>query len=206
MTGDKAMEVATVTTAVIASASLVGTTTEQIARSVETNRNVTIQITNYSRMYTLANPRTHTTSGYCYNSPQPTFPPCVKEVHSFSKTAHTACGAVGVLTYQILTEGQECVGELVIMFSVPYDYIQYENIYVLGIFKPHIQCDDALFNQMYYEKGPFQREKGTGSCLTYSGKEGVVKGTMSPQGKSIMKVEFWDVKSSKANSPECKMS
>ncbi|XP_066539096.1 uncharacterized protein [Hoplias malabaricus] len=173
--------------------SLIGTTADQISASIKTMRNVTIQITNYSKKYTLANPRTHTTSGYCYHTPQPTIPPNYHEVCSFSKTANVARGAVGVLTYQILTEEQECVRELGIMFSVPFNYNHYTNWFALGFFKPDVPCDDALFNQMYYEGGLFQRQKGTGCCLSYSDKQFVVKGTMSPQGKAVMKLEFRNV-------------
>ncbi|XP_066529090.1 DELTA-actitoxin-Afr1c-like isoform X2 [Hoplias malabaricus] len=179
--------------AAVVGLSLIGTTADQISASIKTMRNVTIQITNNSKKYTLANPRTHTTSGYCYHTPQPTIPPNYHEVCSFSKTANVACGAVGVLTYQILTEKEEYIGELSIMFSVPFNYNHYTNWFALGIFKHNVPCDDALFYQMYYEGGPFQRQKGTGCCMSYSDKQSVVKGTMSPQGKAVMKLEFSDV-------------
>ncbi|KAL7873625.1 hypothetical protein AOLI_G00126960 [Acnodon oligacanthus] len=114
--------------AAIAGASLFGTSVEQISRSIDTWRNVTIEITNYSNKFTLTNPRTYTYSGYCYHPPQPTIGKMMKEACSFSKTPHTACGSVGVLTYQIISNEGKHAGELAIMFSVPYDYNQFENI------------------------------------------------------------------------------
>ncbi|KAI4899038.1 hypothetical protein NFI96_027257, partial [Prochilodus magdalenae] len=185
--------IATSATAIIAGASLVGTSIDQISHSMDTWRNTTIQITNYSDTSILANPRTHTTSGYCYLPPQPTIAKRTQEACSFSKTPHTARGSVGVLTYQILRNGTDNVGELAIMFCVPYDYNIYEsNMFALGIYQPNISCDDDLFNEMYYSSGPFTRGKGSGSVMEYSGEQAVVKGTMSAFGQSVIKVEFWD--------------
>ncbi|KAI4874692.1 hypothetical protein NFI96_021611 [Prochilodus magdalenae] len=183
------------TTAIIAGASLFGTSVDQISRNMETWRNATIQIINYSETSILANPRTHTTSGYCFLPPQPTINRRTKEACSFSKTPHTACGSVGVLTYQIRKNGTYNVGELAIMFSVPYNYNHYENTFALGIYEPNISCDDDLFNKMYYCNGPFTRGKGLGSVMEYSGEQAVVKGTMSAFGRSVIKVEFWDKQS-----------
>ncbi|XP_072545017.1 uncharacterized protein [Salminus brasiliensis] len=177
---------------IIHGASLIGTSAEKISRAINTWRNVTIQITNHSCKYTLEQPRTYTISGYCHHPPQPTIAKNTQEVCSFTKTAHTARGAVGVLTYSILTDEQGCVGEMVIMFSVPFDYNCYKNWFALGIFESGVSCDEKLYKQMYYESGPFTRANGTGSCITYFKKEALLKGTMSPQGHSVIKVEFWD--------------
>uniref|UniRef100_A0A3B1JMA8 Bryoporin-like n=1 Tax=Astyanax mexicanus TaxID=7994 RepID=A0A3B1JMA8_ASTMX len=183
-----------VASAVIAGASLFGTSAEQISRNINTGRNVTIQITNYSNKYTLVDPRIYTYSGHCHNPPQPTIKKNTQEVCSFSKTAHTACGAVGVLTYQIIPDERcRCIRELAIMFSVPYDYNHYKNLFALGIFLPNQPCDETLYNKMYYEEGQeYQRQNGTGSTMTYTSKDIILKGTMSPQGQSVMKVELWD--------------
>ncbi|KAI4874694.1 hypothetical protein NFI96_021607 [Prochilodus magdalenae] len=162
--------------------------TDQISRDMNTNRNVTIQITNCSDTYILANPRTHTTSGYCYLPPQPTIAKKTQVACSFSKTPHTARGSSGVLTYQILQNETDNVGELAIMFSVPYDYNMYENWFGLGIFEAGFSCDAVLFKLMYYDvTGPFTREQGSGSVVKYSDKGVLVKGTMSAFGKSFIK-------------------
>ncbi|XP_076867078.1 DELTA-stichotoxin-Hcr4a-like [Brachyhypopomus gauderio] len=184
------------TSAIIPGASLTGTSAEQISQGINTGRNVVIEISNFSDTYTLGNPKVHTSSGYCLSPPQPTIQKKTKEACSFTKTSDTACGAVGVLTYQMLTNESYPVGELAIMFSVPYDYNMYENWFALGIFNAGLSCNDDLFKKMYYDPSTnhstFTRGKGTGSEITFSGGKLCIKGTMSPAGKSIMKVEFWD--------------
>uniref|UniRef100_W5KPN9 Uncharacterized protein n=1 Tax=Astyanax mexicanus TaxID=7994 RepID=W5KPN9_ASTMX len=165
----------------------------QLSKIMNTDRNVTIQITNYSNNYTLDNPRIYTYSGHCYDPPQPTIKQNPKEVCSFTKTASTATGSVGVMTYQILTNDRRCIGELAIMFSVPYDYNLYENVFALGIFKKNTECDETLYNMMYSNVcAEFRREKGIGSSMTHTGGNILLKGTMSPQAQSVMKVELWD--------------
>ncbi|XP_036449149.1 bryoporin-like [Colossoma macropomum] len=173
-------------------ASAVFTGADQISRGIKTSRNVTIQITNYSDTYILANPRTYTFSGCCHHPPQPTIAQKTQEICSFSKISYTARGAVGVLTYQILQNEEEHVGELAIMFSVPFDYNLYKNWFALGIFDADIPCDLNLFKRMYYDiDGPFTRAKGTGSIIKHKDRP-LVKGTMSAFGHSIIKVELWD--------------
>ncbi|XP_017331439.1 nigrelysin [Ictalurus punctatus] len=179
--------------AIMAGESLRGTSIENISHNIDTIRNVSIQITNFSDMYTLANPRVHTSSGYCLSPPQPTITKKTSESCSFTKTPYVAQGSVGVLTYEILTDEGQRVGELAIMFSVPFNYYKWENCVGLGIYEQQISCDDELFHQMYYEKGPFTATVATGSLITYSGKGTCVKGTMSPAGNAIMKVEFRDL-------------
>ncbi|KAL6478454.1 hypothetical protein MHYP_G00142890 [Metynnis hypsauchen] len=187
----KACSIMAVALAIIDGVSLSGTSVEQISQSINTGRNVTIEITNHSNNFTLTNPRTYTYSGYCYHPPQPTIGKMMREACSFSKTSHTACGSVGVLTYQILSNEGKHVGDLAIMFSVPYDYNQYENMFALGIYEPNKACDKNLYTEMYYCEGPFKRENGTGNCIIYSGKGVELKGTMSDFGQSIIRVEFW---------------
>lgn len=114
------------------------------------------------------------------------------EACSFTKTKGAACGAVGVLTYEIRKhKDQDWAGDLLIMFSVPYDYNLYENWFALGVSREHVSCDEQLFHRMYYDSGPFTRATSTGSEIRFSEKHVYVKGTMSPAGRSIMKVELW---------------
>ncbi|XP_072546285.1 uncharacterized protein [Salminus brasiliensis] len=166
---------------------------EKMYQAICTWRKVTIHITNSSSLYTLEQPRTYTYSGDCQHPPHLTIAKNTKEECSFSKTDGSACGVVGVLTYRILTDKKKYVGELAIMFSVPYSYKCYTNWFALGIFPPGVPCDEKLYNKMYYESGPFTRGPGTGSSITYSNKAALVYGTMSPQGESEMKVELRDV-------------
>ncbi|XP_026998900.1 DELTA-actitoxin-Afr1e-like [Tachysurus fulvidraco] len=172
--------------------SLRGTNIDSISSSIGTIRNVSIQITNFTDRYTLSNPRTYSSSGYCLNPPQPTVAKKTSETCTFTKTRSTAHGCAGVLAYKILKDEVHFVGELVIMFSVPFDYNFYENYLALGIYENHVSCNSDLFFEMYYEKGPFTRERATGSKVMYSVQGISVKGTMSPAGKAIMKVDFQD--------------
>ncbi|XP_027034058.1 bryoporin-like [Tachysurus fulvidraco] len=173
--------------------SLRGTNIDNISRSIGTMRNVSIQITNFTDRYTLSNPRIHTSSGYCLNPPQPTVARKTSEACSFTKTHFSARGCVGVLAYKILKDEEDFVGELVIMFSVPFDYNWFENYLALGIFENQVSCNSDLFYEMYNTKGTFKRERATGSEIMYPGQGICVKGTMSPAGNSIIKIEFRDL-------------
>ncbi|KAG9268250.1 DELTA-stichotoxin-Hcr4a-like [Astyanax mexicanus] len=189
-----AVAAAAAAAAAVVGGSLLNTTIEEISKQIRTDRNISIQLSNFSHKYILTNPRVFTSSGYSHNPPQPTIQKRTIEACSFTKTAGTACGAVGVLTYEICRhEDKHWVGELMIMFSVPYDYNLYENWFALGISKDRISCNEQLFHQMYYDNGSFTRAKSTGSEIKFLGKHAYVKGTMSPAGRSIMKVEFWDL-------------
>lgn len=136
--------------------------------------------------------RAHTNKGYCYHPPQPTIEKNTKEVCSFSKYARTTRGTFGVMMYQILTDNKDCVGELAIMFSVPFNYNWFKNWFALGVFDGNISCDENLIRRMYYETGTFTRDTGTGSTITYTGGEVLLKGTMSGGGHSVIKIEFRD--------------
>ncbi|XP_058256037.1 uncharacterized protein LOC131359907 [Hemibagrus wyckioides] len=175
--------------------SLRGTNIDNISRNMNTIRNVSIQITNFTDRYTLSNPRNYTSSGYCLNLPQPTIAKKTTEACSFTKTHSTARGCVGVLAYQILKDEQHFVGELAIMFSVPFDYNCYENYFGVGIYENRVSCNYELFSEMYYREGTFTRSKGTGNEVEYTGQEICVKGTMSPAGNAVIKVEFRDLSS-----------
>ncbi|XP_076867077.1 uncharacterized protein LOC143518477 [Brachyhypopomus gauderio] len=184
------------TSAVIPGASLTGTSAEQISQSINTRRNIVIEISNFSDKYTLGNPRVHNSSGYCLSPPQPTIQKKTKEACSFTKTSGALRGVEGVLMYQILNNEKRSNDELAIMFSVPFHYSRYDNCIALGIFNTGNTCNDDLFNRMYNDTptnhSKFNRGKGTGSEIIFSEGDFCVKGTMSPAAKSVMKVEFWD--------------
>ncbi|XP_036420121.1 DELTA-thalatoxin-Avl1a-like [Colossoma macropomum] len=193
----RAMAAAAAST-VLSSATLFGTSIEQISQSINTNRNVAIQFTNRSDGYILANPRTYTSSGECHCPPQPTIKNNSQEVCSFSKTTNALRGSVGILMYQILNNETEHVSQqankLVILFSVPFDRNFHKNKFYLGIFEPNTNCNKALYKQIKKNKttDPITRGKGTGSVITYSREGALVKGTMSAFGRSIIKIELWD--------------
>uniref|UniRef100_A0A3B4DQ72 Uncharacterized protein n=1 Tax=Pygocentrus nattereri TaxID=42514 RepID=A0A3B4DQ72_PYGNA len=136
--------------------------------------------------------RVITTSGYTHSPPQPTVRKETRESCSFTKRPHTACGSAGVLTYDICVDNKsKAIKCLAIMFSVPYDYNQYENRFALGLFDASQSCDESLFNMMYNGNGPFIRDKCSSSEQKYSEQNFTLKGTMSPRAQAILKMEFW---------------
>ncbi|KAL7859539.1 hypothetical protein SRHO_G00146860 [Serrasalmus rhombeus] len=184
---------ADIVSAVIAGASLAGTSIEEISNNINTERNVSIDICNYSEKYILRNPRVHTYSGYSHDPPQPTIRQNTAEACSFTKKPNTAWGCAGVLTYDV-ADDDDCpaVCCVAIMFSVPYNYNHYENLFALGVFDANQCCDESLYNSMYYKTGPFMKDKCSGSEVRFE-KHGVeFKGTMSPRGRAIAKIELWD--------------
>ncbi|MEM7013869.1 MAG: hypothetical protein AAF585_20600 [Verrucomicrobiota bacterium] len=62
------------------------------------------------------------------------------------KTAGTATGAVGVVTYEV--EGSDF--RIAICYSVPYDYGSYENWFKFQIVSKNTPIDKALYQDMYY--------------------------------------------------------
>ncbi|CAB1459715.1 unnamed protein product [Pleuronectes platessa] len=162
---------------------------EALAASQTITRNITIKITNSTNNYWLLDP-----SGLVQSPPEPTVCPLKTELCNFTKTSGKASGAVGVLTYDLFEKYQSTPREKVaIMFSVPYDYGKYKNWVAVGIFPHGKEVNEALFNEMYYNKEDgFKRMEGTGSGLTFEGPSLDIKATMSPIGEAIMKVEVWD--------------
>lgn len=153
-------------------------------------RSVIMNLTNSSSCM-LINPQVYTYSGYCYVPPNPMVEKGKTEVCSFGQTKGTACGSVGVLTYDIF-EDQKNKAEyrLAIMFSVPFDYTYYENWFALGLFKTAQACDYSLYEQMYYNTGSFKREKATGSQIRFQNEKFILTGTMSPIRNAEMKVDL----------------
>jgi len=134
-------------------------------------------------------------SGSCHSPPQPTVRPLKTEVCNFGKTSAKATGAVGVLTYDLFERHSNTVKEtLAIMFSVPYDYNLYKNWLALGIYHQGKEVNEKLYKEMYYNKEQqgFVREEAKGCGLTFEGSVLDIKATMSPMGRSILKVEVWD--------------
>ncbi|XP_065133508.1 tereporin-Ca1-like [Paramisgurnus dabryanus] len=170
-------------------------TAESVSATLTTSRSCTIQITNKTKEYNLINPQVYTVSGYCCHPPQPTISSTNTEVCSFTKIQNTACGAVGVLTYDLYhAETRVCSDRMAILFSVPYDYILYSNILGVGVFEITRACDKALYSYMYEGKDlrRFARAKAKASGVTYKAPRVELRATMSNVCKAIMKVEIHD--------------
>ncbi|TNN33139.1 DELTA-sagatoxin-Srs1a [Liparis tanakae] len=141
---------------------------EALAANLKSSRNVTIEITNLTNTYCLIDP---------------------------NKSSGKASGAVGVLTYDLFERHNGSASEkLAIMFSVPYDNSSYKNWLAIAIYAADKKCDEDLYKEMYYDKEPtaFVREEAKGCGLTFEGHKLDIKATMSPLGRSMLKVEVWD--------------
>ncbi|KAM9392994.1 DELTA-sagatoxin-Srs1a-like [Pholidichthys leucotaenia] len=160
--------------------------------SAPANRQCSIEIQNKTSMFTLSNPQIHSVSGACQSPLPPTISPLENGSALFTKTAHAACGAVGVFTYDLQQEPtKQNSGRVAVMFSVPYDFNLYSNWYAIGVFGMDKHCDQQLFDEMYKksEKG-FVRGKAKGPSLTYKGGWVTVMATMSDSCQPVLKVQI----------------
>lgn len=169
-------------------------TAESLSTSLDSNRNCKIEINNMSDVYSLINPQVYTFSGYCCHPPQPTISTKNIGLCAFTKIGLTACGTVGVLTYDLChMEKKECTDRIAILFSVPFDYNFYDNIFGIGVITTTRECNEALYNEMYYESsGSFTRGKAKESGISHKAKSVDLRATMSNAAKAIIKVEIHD--------------
>ncbi|KAM4525744.1 DELTA-stichotoxin-Hcr4a-like [Fundulus diaphanus] len=168
---------------------------ETLAANLKSRRNVTVEITNLTSEYCLINPKVFLDSGCISSPPQPTIRPLKTEVCNFSKISAKPTGAVGVLTYELFRRGTNSAKEIIaIMFSVPYDMNMYKNWFAVGIYNQGKECNEGLYKEMYYNKEQkgFVRQEASGCGLNFDGNSLEIKATMSPTGKSMMKLEIWD--------------
>ncbi|XP_034049798.1 actinoporin-like protein [Thalassophryne amazonica] len=167
---------------------------EAVAANLSSGRNVTIELTNYTKKCCLADPKVYLENGNVHIPPQPTVRPLKTELCNYSKQKGKATGAVGVMTYDILMLGKKDPDKIAIMFSVPYDYNFYKNWFAIGIFPQSQGCNEDLYKKMYYkEDEAFVRAEAKGNCIMTSNKDVIIKATMSPLSGAIMKVEVWDI-------------
>lgn len=90
-------------------------------------------------------------SGRCAKPLPSTLLPYSEGSALFVKTRDTACGSVGVFTYNLHKDTLD--KKMAVMFSVPYDYNLHSNLYAVGIFDMDINCDYNLYKDMYYSQG-----------------------------------------------------
>ncbi|KAM4615184.1 DELTA-sagatoxin-Srs1a-like isoform 1-T3 [Polymixia lowei] len=158
------------------------------------HRNCSVEITNASGSYTLANPRVFTESGCCELPLPPVVGPCSTASALFNKTSGAATGAVGVFTYELVNPDLNDYSHVVaVMFSVPYDRNLYSNWCAVGIFDRGNDCDYNLYDIMYNgTENNFVRGKADGSSISYEGDYVIVRASMSDSGEAVLMVNVND--------------
>ncbi|XP_073720794.1 DELTA-stichotoxin-Hcr4a-like [Misgurnus anguillicaudatus] len=167
-------------------------TADSVSANIDRIRSCTIEINNMSEAYSLNNPKFYMCSGCCWHPPQPTISFKNIGVCAFTKIAFTAFGAVGVLTYDLCLENQECTDRMAILFSVPFNGL-YNNTFGVGVISTDRVCNEAMYEKMYYENdNSFIRGKAKDGGITYNAQRVKLEATMSNAGKAIIKVEIYD--------------
>ncbi|XP_048099938.1 DELTA-sagatoxin-Srs1a-like [Alosa alosa] len=158
-----------------------------------THRQCSIEIENTS-IFILCNERSHSVSGFC-DIPLPSrLDPSKVGSGRFVKTPDTACGAVGVFTYDIYQEFEDqYIGKIAVMFSNPYDFAVYSNWYAVGVFSMEKLCDHELYKEMYYEENMgFVKGKASEGSLTYRGSSVAITANMSDSYEPVLKVQVYN--------------
>ncbi|XP_026179921.1 DELTA-thalatoxin-Avl1a-like [Mastacembelus armatus] len=166
------------------------TATGDVMAGIPTDRWCTFEIKDDCSDYKLCNPRTYTYSGHCETEFPPVIGPSQSGSALFVKTPNTACGAVGVLTFDLYDESKhQSAGKMAIMFSNPYDFVQYSNMYAIGVFGMDVNCDYDLYYKMYNgaEDG-FVRGEAKCGGLTYESSVAIVRATMSNSYQPVIQV------------------
>ncbi|KAI3360302.1 hypothetical protein L3Q82_014604 [Scortum barcoo] len=165
-----------------------------VAELLPTHRQCSVEIKNKSSNYILGNPCVFIDSGFCAEPLPPHVDPSSSGNAMFTKTAHTARGAVGVFTYDLLNKAtKEFTERVAVMFSVPYDFNLYSNWYALGIFDKSKECNYDLYYEMYNNTdNTFIRGKANGPSLSHKKGQVTIMASMSDSYQPVMKVEVKD--------------
>ncbi|XP_075999281.1 DELTA-stichotoxin-She4a-like [Genypterus blacodes] len=176
--------------AIAAGSSLALTAGEVGGGLLPTHRQCTIEVTNGCCNYTLCSPSEYINSGNASKHFPETISPSTSENALFMKSSGSACGSVGVFTYDLVrNNNRQSVGKMAVMFSVPYDFNLYSNWYAVGIFDTSKSCDYDLYCKMYHEKeNMFVRGKANGPGLYYKGKHVTIKASMTDTYQPLMRV------------------
>ncbi|XP_034751122.1 bryoporin-like [Etheostoma cragini] len=145
-----------------------------------------ITIINFGFENTLLNPCQYTQSGGCTQHPSLQIGPHSSGSALFTKTPHAARGSVGILTYDL----QDSALKIAVLFSVPYDYNLYSNVYAVGIFDKSQECNYDLYYKMLYDPPTtFVRGEAKGPSLTYKGDGVTIVATMTDLCEAVINVE-----------------
>ncbi|KAM3598987.1 uncharacterized protein V6R79_025207 [Siganus canaliculatus] len=157
--------------------------------SLSTHRQCSIAFENQSTS-TLCIPSVFIESGTCEDPLPPSLGPSESGSALFKKTPYTACGSVGVLTYNLQNEcGQLMEEKMAVMFSNPCDFNLYSNWFAVGFFDKNRVCDYSLYDEMYNRpQTTFVRGKAGDQSLTYKGQSETIHASMSDTYTPVIKV------------------
>lgn len=130
----------------------------------------------------LINPTWYISYGVIRNLPN-TLPANKAGIFTFEKTAYSAAGTSGVLTYTIANTNLQ----VAVLWSVPYSYAYYSNEYNVKIFR-NVQANEDLFNRMYSD-GTTLTAYNSGSWHSHSRWGINVKVAMTNAGRASLLVE-----------------
>jgi len=159
---------ASLTSAVLDGASLIGSSINQISQSAPTARSCAIEIRNYHKDIELTEPHVFVERGYTQIPAAPEISPGFQEVCMFRKTYGPATGSYGVLTYKIdnvlIGKDKRPIIEssgitLTLMWGVPWAWDWNSNYQAVGISQTPVSVDYDLFHKMYYKSGNFIRKE-----------------------------------------------
>ncbi|CAL8243558.1 unnamed protein product [Lota lota] len=138
----------------------------------------------------MTNPSVHLISGDCSTQLNCEVKPGANNTAVFAKTALSLRGSVGVFTYDLFNTNEK----MAVMFSVPFNFNFYENVFAVGVFSSNTVCDYDLYNTMYYKQpSGFVRGKAKDSVLTHEGKKVVIKASMSDSYRSTLRVNVNEI-------------
>ena len=147
---------------------------------------MTINVVNYSDHLI----RVHLISGGCRKPLPLELDPGTRDNAGFVKTPHTACGTVGVFTYDLSLSGSDPIEKMALMFSVPYDYTYFENWFAVGVFSSNKICNYDLYYEMYYNNhSDFVRGRAADGIIKYIHGDFVIKVSMSDSYTPYMRLK-----------------
>ncbi|XP_026201054.1 DELTA-sagatoxin-Srs1a-like [Anabas testudineus] len=155
------------------------------------HRQSTIELKNDCSDYKLINPSCYTYSGSCSTPFPAEIGPFDSGIAVFEKTAGTSCGSVGVVTYDLLNKStQEKPGKLAIMFSNPFNFNFFSNLFAVGVFNMSTKCDYDLYRKMYYEAdGGYVRGAARDGGLTYTSERVTITATMTDTHEPVIRIQ-----------------
>lgn len=120
-----------------------------------------------------------------------TVPPNGEGKAVFGKTSGTACGAVGVFTFDLWEKNEKKAKKIAVMFSAPYNHDYYSNLFAMGFFDINKKCDYNLYYDMYYNNSSgFCRHHGDCKDYEYVDSDDltVIKGSMEKSHVATLRI------------------